>query len=143
MKRSGFKRGRPWGDRHEVTRKARLPAPLVPKATGKSAVAKGPIRDRAHRARVASHPCLICGMTLVQAHHLRECFPRTMGVRIGDDKVVPLCSAHHAELHLVNHERFWARHHINARAIAKALYAETLRLRERERCYDLLHPRDS
>lgn len=129
MKRSSFKAKRPWGDRHEVNRKARAPKPLVPKALGLSAAAKGPIRDRAHLHRVATHPCLICGQPYVQAHHPRECHPRTMGVRIGDDTCVPVCVLHHAEIHATNTDALWRRHRIDPKKWARDFYAETLKMR--------------
>ena len=85
-----------------------------------------PIRDRAHLVRVARHPCLVCGLFYSQAHHPREAYPRTMGVRIGDDTTVPLCVTHHAELHLVNNMSFWKRYGIDPVRWARAFYAETL-----------------
>lgn len=128
MKRSSFKRAssRPTWQR---PRKKKRDAPLVPKRLGKMLIDKGPIRDRAHRVRVAQHPCLICRTTFVHSHHIRECYPRTMGVRIGDNHLVPLCVLHHAELHTCNNDSFWRRHHIDAKKWASDFYAETLRLR--------------
>lgn len=97
MKRSPF-RSKP---------KPKRPAPLVPKALGKSAVRKGPVRDKTHLARVHGHPCLICSAREVHAHHVRIGL-RTMGVRKGDDLAVPLCPTHHDELHRGKEEAFWA-----------------------------------
>ena len=129
MKRSSFKSKRPWQDRHETTRKARVPKSLVPKALGLSAVDKGPIRDRAHMARLAQMPCVVCGTAYVQVHHIRECLPRTMGVRVGDDMTLPVCVLHHAEIHATNTDALWRRMRIDAPALAAKLYAETVRER--------------
>lgn len=104
---------------------------LVPKRLGVSAVDKGPIIDKAHRNRVNEHRCIICALPYPHAHHIRECFDRTMGKRIGDDMTVPLCVTHHAELHTLNNITFWQRYGIDPVAWAKAFYAETLRLREK------------
>lgn len=131
VKRSGFKRGRAWPDRHEVTRKARIPKPLLPKNIGLSIISKGPIRDRSHLARVANHPCLVCGIQFAQAHHIRECYPRTLGVRIGDDKTAPLCVTHHAELHMHNTDDFWKRYGIDAKRWARNFYEQTIAGRNR------------
>lgn len=101
----------------------------IPKNLGLSAEAKGPIRDRQHMARVAQQPCLVCGLTFVQVHHLREALPRTMGVRVGDDMTAPLCTTHHAELHTYNNMRFWERYGIDPVKWAHRFYLETLALR--------------
>lgn len=107
--------------------KAKRSAPLVAKALGVSSADKGPIRDRQHMGRLSSLSCLVCGLGHPQIHHIRECFQRTMGVRVGDDKTVPLCATHHAELHLTNNATFWERYKIDPVERAEQFYAETLR----------------
>lgn len=131
MKRTSFKRGKPWPDRHEVQRKARVKPSLVPKALGKRLAPKdeAPIRDNKHLGRVAGERCLICGLPHPHAHHLREAFPRTMGVRVGDNWTVPLCATHHAELHTVNNMSFWTKYAVAPVRWAAEFYAETLKLR--------------
>ncbi len=98
----------------------------------RSRVSKGPLRDREHLARVLqAGVCYACaGHRFVEAHHIRECFPRTMGVRIGDDKVVPLCPYCHARLHQ-NSRTFWKCPQQMVIEYAAALYAETLSLRSK------------
>lgn len=119
-----FVRGKE-AQRRAAAKRAR-PAPLVPKRLGESAVDKGPLVDRSHRARVAEAPCMVCGLRgLTQAHHIRECFPRTMGVRIGDEWCVPLCVTHHAELHAINNETFWKHYHLDPKGWARRFYKET------------------
>ena len=94
----------------------------------RSRVTKGPARDAQHLAKVRALGCFACNAQAVEAHHIRECYPRTMGKRIGDDKVVPLCKSCHAELHA--HSRtFWQDTKGSVIAFAEALYAETLRRR--------------
>lgn len=66
-----------------------------------------PVRDKDHLAFVRTLPCLICGAYGVDAHHVRAFQPRTMGKRVGDDKVVPLCRVHHDEAHAGREEEFW------------------------------------
>jgi len=77
------------------------------KAAGtRSRVSKKPWECKAYRDYVKVRGCLVCGRAAVEAHHIREKFPRTMGRRISDAWVVPLCQADHAELH--RHSRtFW------------------------------------
>jgi len=109
-----------------AAKKAR-PKPLVPKALGvRLDEGKGPVRDGAHMSRVAGQRCLVCNMPHPQVHHIRECFPRTMGVKVGDDKTVPLCVTHHAELHMTNNAAFWTRYGVDAVRWADNFYRETL-----------------
>ena len=65
------------------------------------------LQDRKHLEYVASLPCVICragfyvGSSNIQAHHLLKPWngTRGMGLRAGDDNVIPLCFEHHAKLH--------------------------------------------
>jgi len=71
------------------------------------------IRDKAHLRYVGKQPCLICGRRPSHAHHLRFAQPRAMASKVSDEFTVPLCSAHHDQLHRVGDERaWWARHGI-------------------------------
>jgi DNA recombination protein Rad52 len=62
------------------------------------------IRDEPHLKYIASLPCLVCGRTPSQAHHLRFAQPRAMGKKVSDEYVVPLCLTHHRALHDVGSE---------------------------------------
>ena len=119
MKRSPLRRSR---------RKPPKPKPEG-KRLGKSKVTKGPLRDPEHLARVREQPCEMCSFngSLSEAHHIRECFPRTMGKRIGDDKTIPLCATCHRMLHR-NSRDFWG---LPERAVTRAamLYDATLKAR--------------
>ncbi len=92
----------------------------------RSKVSKGPIRDPEHLTRVRGLNCMGCHAPgPSEAHHIRECYPRTMGVRVGDNKVIPLCRLCHRSIHETGQ---WATPDI-ARANAAEYYAETLSLR--------------
>jgi len=56
-------------------------------------------RDKGHLKFVASQPCLICGRSPADAHHLRFTQPRTMGRKVSDEFSVPLCRTHHRDNH--------------------------------------------
>lgn len=60
--------------------------------------------------KIRREPCLICGTTPCDAHHLRIDFEtKGMGLRPGDDHAVPLCRTHHEDLHRHGNERlYWA-----------------------------------
>lgn len=64
------------------------------------------VRSKKYLALVRAEGCLVCQRP-AQAHHLRLGH-RTMGVRKSDHRCVPLCADHHAELHTMNEEIFWA-----------------------------------
>jgi len=68
------------------------------------------VRDKEHLKFVRDQPCLICGRTPSQAHHLRFAQPRALGRKVSDEWVVPLCALHHQSLHTVGDERAWWRH---------------------------------
>ncbi|MBR1254939.1 DUF968 domain-containing protein [Bradyrhizobium sp. AUGA SZCCT0240] len=64
-------------------------------------------RDRQHLRFVASHPCLVCGREPCDPHHLRFAQPRGLGQKVSDEFTVPLCRAHHRELHRASKEVNW------------------------------------
>jgi hypothetical protein len=67
------------------------------------------LRDSDHRKFVATQPCLVCGRTPADAHHLRFAQPRALGSKVSDEFTVPLCRAHHRELHRRGNEAAWWR----------------------------------
>lgn len=65
------------------------------------------IRDRAHLTFVATQPCLLCGRTPSDAHHLRFVQPRAMSRKVSDEFTVPVCRTHHRQLHQSGDEVAW------------------------------------
>jgi hypothetical protein len=81
------------------------------------------IRDKDHLRYVAEQPCLVCGRSPSQAHHLRHTQPRTLGRKVSDEWVVPLCASHHRSLHDVGNEmEWWQANDINASKEAERLW---------------------
>jgi hypothetical protein len=64
-------------------------------------------RNKAHLAFVAAQPCLICQRSPCDAHHLKFAQPRSLGRKVSDEFTVPLCRAHHQELHRHGNELAW------------------------------------
>ncbi|MBR0829837.1 ERF family protein [Bradyrhizobium manausense] len=64
-------------------------------------------RSKAHLLFVREQPCLVCQQTPCDAHHLRFAQPRALGRKVSDEFAVPLCRAHHEELHRHGNERAW------------------------------------
>ena len=65
------------------------------------------LRDKTHRKFVTAQPCIVCGRTPADAHHLRFAQPRALGRKVSDEFTVPLCRLHHRELHRAGDERRW------------------------------------
>jgi hypothetical protein len=87
-------------------------------------------RDKQHLGFVASHPCLVCGRTPSDAHHLRFAQPRALALKSSDEFTVPLCRTHHRENHGVGIEReWWKEKQIDPMQIAADLWAQTRHLR--------------
>jgi DNA recombination protein Rad52 len=84
------------------------------------------LRDAAHRQFVASLPCLICGRSPSQAHHLRFAQPRSLGSKVSDEWTVPLCSIHHRALHDIgDEEKWWAEQGIDPKPEAERLWRQS------------------
>ncbi|MBR1155789.1 ERF family protein [Bradyrhizobium sp. JYMT SZCCT0428] len=83
-------------------------------------------RDRQHLRFVASHPCLVCGREPCDPHHLRFAQPRGLGQKVSDEFTVPLCRAHHRELHRASKERdWWVTAGLEPVGLARQLWLET------------------
>jgi hypothetical protein len=83
---------------------------LAPKEEDRNAAAlMKPVRkrDKAHRDFVCSQPCLICGRRPCDAHHIQFGQPRALGRKVSDEFTVPLCRAHHRDLHRRSDEKAW------------------------------------
>jgi hypothetical protein len=98
----------------EPTDETVLDHPLEPAAGNRSNTKTGltvrkPVRerDRNHRRYVSSQPCLVCGRTPSDAHHVKFAEPIAMGRKVSDRFTVPLCRLHHRGLHRRGNERLW------------------------------------
>jgi ERF superfamily len=68
------------------------------------------MRDRDHLRFVTTQPCLACGRSPSDAHHLRFAQQRALGRKVSDEFTVPLCRLHHRELHQRGDELTWWKH---------------------------------
>jgi hypothetical protein len=96
-------------------------------ADGVFAIPKTPRRrDKQHLRFVSSQPCLVCGRSPADAHHLRFAQPRALGRKVSDEFTVPLCRTHHRALHDTADERaWWEGVRINPAPVAHQLWRET------------------
>jgi ERF superfamily len=86
------------------------------------------LRDKQHRRFVATQPCLVCGRSPADAHHLRFAQPRALGRKVSDEFTVPVCRVHHRELHNHGDEvSWWKRIDLDPLPIALKLWQCTRR----------------
>jgi hypothetical protein len=84
------------------------------------------LRDKTHLKFVASQPCLVCGRSPADAHHLRFAQPRAMGRKVSDEFTVPLCRTHHRDNHRFGDEiAWWGRRAIDPIATSRMLWVST------------------
>ena len=83
-------------------------------------------RDREHLKFVAAQPCLVCGRTPSDAHHIKYAEQRAMGRKVSDKFTIPVCRLHHRELHRRGNERaWWECRGIDPLGIAATLWGKT------------------
>lgn len=83
-------------------------------------------REPAHLRFVATQPCLVCGRTPSDAHHLRFAQPRALGRKVSDEFTVPLCRTHHRQLHHAGDEvQWWLDIDVDPLPIAHGLWEES------------------
>jgi hypothetical protein len=97
---------------HAIQPSSDTPEPESPSGTSRSGRIPAKtirLRDGDHRNFVSTQPCLVCGRAPADAHHLRFAQPRALGRKVSDEFTVPLCRAHHRELHRRGNEAAWWR----------------------------------
>jgi ERF superfamily len=86
-------------------------------------------RDKPHLKFVASQPCLVCGRSPADAHHLRFTQPRAMGRKVSDEFSVPLCRTHHRDNHRFGDEQaWWGRQAIDPLETSRQLWVSSRRI---------------
>jgi ERF superfamily protein len=84
------------------------------------------IRDRDHVKSVAKQPCLVCGRSPTDAHHIRFAQSPALGRKVSDEFTVPLCRGHHREVHRSGDEAtWWKKAGVDPTLTARALWLET------------------
>ena len=84
------------------------------------------LRDKEHTKFVSRQPCVVCGRTPADPHHLRFAQPRALGRKVSDEYTVPVCRTHHRELHSYGDEAsWWAGVNVDPVPIALGLWQRT------------------
>ena len=84
------------------------------------------LRDKEHTRFVSRQPCVVCGRTPADPHHLRFAQPRALGRKASDEYTVPVCRTHHRELHRYGDEAsWWAGVNVDPVPIALGLWLRT------------------
>ena len=65
------------------------------------------LRDKEHCKFVSRQPCVVCGRTPSDPHHLRYAKARALGRKVSDEYTVPVCRTHHRELRSYGDEASW------------------------------------
>ncbi len=98
-------------------------------------------RDHNHLRFVARRPCLACGRTPCDPHHIKFAEQRAMGRKVSDRFTVPLCRLHHRELHRRGNERaWWQSYGVDPLAVAARLWAMTHALEDPAAGEKINHP---
>jgi len=83
-------------------------------------------RNKEHLQFVARQPCLVCGRTPCDAHHVKIAEGPMLGRKVSDAFTVPLCRMHHRELHGCGNERgWWAEQKLDPLPVAAALWQQS------------------
>ena len=86
------------------------------------------VRDKEHLRFVAQKPCLLCGRSPSDPHHLRFAQRRALGLKVSDEFTVPLCRGHHREVHHSGDEaKWWQKAGIDPIRVARALWLKLIR----------------
>ena len=95
-------------ERSAATDSRETPAPAATVVGRRRLAAKTiRLRDKEHCKFVATQPCVVCGRTPAEAHHIRFAQPRAVGRKVSDEYTVPVCRVHHRELHGYGDEASW------------------------------------
>jgi hypothetical protein len=83
-------------------------------------------RNRDHLRFITQQPCLLCGRTPSDAHHIRFVQPRALGRKASDEFAVPLCRSHHRAVHRGGDEQaWWNKTGIDPLKVARSLWKRT------------------
>jgi hypothetical protein len=84
------------------------------------------LRDKHHITWVSKCPCLIYGRQPSDPHHLRFAQPRAFARKVSDEFIVPLCRAHHHEVHRSSDEvGWWKQTGLDPLGLAQKLWRDT------------------
>jgi hypothetical protein len=88
------------------------------------AQARVTLRDTA--LYITKLPKAVCGREPCDPHHLRFAQPRGLAQKVSDEFTVPLCRAHHRELHRAGKENdWWLRNGLEPLQSARTLWTLT------------------
>lgn len=89
-------------------------------------------RDKKYVKWIRTQPCLVCFKTPSQAHHYRTAENSGMGIKPADEWCVPLCHAHHSELHKTGIKTFSGKYGVDFREELTRLKGQRYVDRKRE-----------
>ena len=90
--------------------------------------------EKRHYERLTEIPCLVCGRLPIERHHVTGFADRMARTSRRNDRVVPLCAAHHRcgagrwSVESLGHRKFFEIHGIDLMAEAERLWEESQEL---------------
>lgn len=94
---------------------------LARRKTKKKPRHDGKVRSERHKNFVRRHNCIVDDCAEIEgihAHHVRKYTEAGMGLKPGDEWVVPLCQDHHGALHTNGQATFESMHGLDLREAA-------------------------
>ena len=84
---------------------------------------RGPLRSPAHRQWIRGNHCATGSQCIspIEAAHVRTDTNCGIGMKPGDEWIIPLCLRHHAEQHNIGERGFERKYNIDMKEIAAAL----------------------
>jgi hypothetical protein len=115
-----------------------MPAPRIERPSLAWNRRKRPDMSPAHKALVKQLPCLVCGRSSDDPHHLMRTGEvvngKAMSRTSADKWALPVCRDHHDQAHDAGDDEAWfAAQGIDARAVARSLWSVTGDLEDMQR----------
>jgi hypothetical protein len=84
------------------------------------------VRSKKHRMWISTLPCCVCRVEgITQAAHIRTGNGAGMGLKSGDNHVLPLCIRCHAEQHRYSEKKYWGVWLEDAQTLANVLFVKS------------------
>ena len=88
----------------------------------KDKVSKSNWKSKPYLKWIASQQCILCMYNECQAHHITIAEKRGISQKVSDFWTIPLCYAHHDQLHNFGERKYWEQLNINPMDIAIKFY---------------------
>lgn len=100
---------------------------MLPPKLKKKKRREAPVRCPGHLAFVRKHSCCVhdCAGYPIEAAHVRIGADGGTSLKPGDDHAISLCTAHHAQQHMIGERSFAAMHGLDLAVLAKLFWQQS------------------